>query len=53
MFKISENVRRLTNKEKLQYENDGYISGLPVFSADSQDDLNNLFFTNNSEMLSA
>ena len=31
MFKISENVRRLTDEEKLQYENDGYITGLPVF----------------------
>ena len=31
MFEISENVRRLTNKEKLQYEND---------SSDSLDRLN-------------
>ena len=30
MFKISENVRRLTDEEKLQYENDGYITGLSL-----------------------
>jgi len=50
MFKISKNVRRLSNKEKLQYENDGYISGLPVFSDDSQDDLNNLFVSLSSRL---
>ena len=50
MFKISENVRRLSNKEKLQYENDGYISGLPVFSDKSQDDLNNLFVSLSSRL---
>ena len=45
MFKISENVRRLSDNEKLQYENDGYITGLPVFSDDAQEDLNNLFIS--------
>ena len=50
MFKISENVRRLSDKEKLQYENDGYITGLPVFSDDAQEDLNNLFISLSSRL---
>ena len=31
MFKISNDIRRLSENEKLQYKNDGYITGLPVF----------------------
>ena len=30
MFKISNEVRRLTNKEKDKYLKDGYLTGLPV-----------------------
>ena len=30
MFKISNKVRRLSEKEKEQYDYDGYITGLPV-----------------------
>ena len=36
MFKISNKVRRLSDKEKLQYKNDGYITGLPVFSKEAK-----------------
>ena len=32
MFKISNDIRRLSENEKLQYKNDGYITGLPVFA---------------------
>ena len=53
MFKISENVRRLSDKEKFQYENDGYITGLPVFSNDAQEDLNNLFISLSSRLNSS
>jgi len=53
MFKISENVRRLSDNEKLQYENDGYITGLPVFSNDAQEDLNNLFISLSSRLNSS
>ena len=31
MFKISNKVRRLSEKEKEQYDYDGYVTGLPVF----------------------
>ena len=43
MFKPSKNARRLSKEEKIQYRNDGYLKGLPVFSYESEDDLNNLF----------
>ena len=43
MFKPSKNARRLSNEEKIQYSNDGYLKGLPVFSYEAQDDLNNFF----------
>ena len=32
MFKIHNEVRRLSANEKLQYKNEGYITGLPVFA---------------------
>ncbi|MDA9171273.1 phytanoyl-CoA dioxygenase family protein [Alphaproteobacteria bacterium] len=43
MFKIHSDIRRLTDKEKLKYKEDGYISGLPVFAKETQEDLNDLF----------
>ena len=43
MFKISNKVRRLSDKEKLQYKNDGYITALPVFSEEAKHDLDNFF----------
>ena len=43
MFKISNEVRRLTNKEKDKYLKDGYLTGVPVFDEESKDDLNDLF----------
>ena len=39
MFKISNKVRRLSDKEKLQYKIDGYITGLPVFSKEAKNNL--------------
>ena len=32
MYQISNKVRRLTNKEKQQYSEQGYVKNLPVFS---------------------
>ncbi len=43
MFKISKKVRRLSNEEKDQYKKDGYLTGLPVFSSEANDDLSNFF----------
>ena len=43
MFKISKKVRRLSTKEKTQYKQDGYLTGLPVFASDAKNDLNNFF----------
>ena len=43
MFKISQKIRRLLVEEKIQYKEDGYLTGLPVFSSDAIDDLNNFF----------
>ena len=43
MFKISNKVRRLSDEEKLQYKNDGYITSLPVFSEEAKHDLDNFF----------
>ena len=45
MFKISNEVRRLTNKEKDEYLKDGYLTGLPVFDEEAKDDLNDLFIS--------
>ena len=43
MFKTHSDIRRLTDKEKLKYKEDGYITGLPVFAKEAQEDLNDLF----------
>ena len=45
MFKISNKVRRLSEKEKEQYDYDGYITGLPVFDKKAKNDLNDLILT--------
>ena len=43
MYQISENVRRLTNKEKQQYSEQGYVKNLPVFSYNGALELQGLF----------
>ena len=43
MYQISDNVRRLTNKEKQQYSEQGYIKNLPVFSNNGALELQELF----------
>ena len=50
MFKISKKARRLTEGEKLQYKDEGYITGLPVFDAQAKDDLNDLFVSLSSRL---
>ncbi len=50
MFKIDKNVRRLSDSEKKQYEKDGYITGLPVFSRESKTNLDNLFTSLTSKL---
>ena len=37
MFKKDKNVRRLSKKEIIQFENDGYLTGLPVFDKSTSD----------------
>ena len=43
MYQISDEVRRLTNKEKQQYSEQGYVKNLPVFSNDGVSELQELF----------
>ena len=43
MYQISDNVRRLTNKEKQQYSEQGYVKNLPVFSNNGALELQELF----------
>ena len=43
MYQISDNVRRLTNKEKQQYSEQGYVKNLPVFSNNGTLELQELF----------
>ena len=43
MFQISDEVRRLTNKEKQQYSEQGYVKNLPVFSNNGALELQGLF----------
>ena len=35
MFEIDQKARRLSKEEKEQYINEGYVTGLPVFSEDA------------------
>ena len=32
MYQVSDEVRRLTNEEKQQFSEQGYVKNLPVFS---------------------
>ena len=43
MFEIDQNARRLTQTEKEQYLNEGYVTGLPVFSTNAIKDLHNWY----------
>ena len=43
MYQISDKVRRLTNKEKQQYSEQGYVKNLPVFSNNGALELQELF----------
>ena len=43
MFEIDQKARRLSQKEKEQYINEGYVTGLPVFSEDAVNDLHNWY----------
>ncbi len=52
MFKISNEVRRLTNKERDKYLKNGYLTGLPVFDEEAKDDLNDLFISLSSRLSS-
>ena len=39
VFEIDKKARRLTQEEKEQYINEGYVTGLPVFSENAVKDL--------------
>ena len=41
MFEIDSKARRLSQSEKNQYLNEGYVTGLPVFSESAVKDLHN------------
>ncbi len=43
MFEIDQKARRLSQEEKEQYINEGYITGLPVFSENAVMDLHNWY----------
>jgi non-heme Fe2+,alpha-ketoglutarate-dependent halogenase len=43
MFEINKNIRRLTEKEKIQFNEKGYVKSLPVFSDSGVKDLQNLY----------
>ena len=43
MFKVADNVRTLSEEEKKQYLDEGYITGLTVFSDEAKNDLDNFF----------
>ena len=43
MFEIDQKARRLSDEEKEQYKNEGYVTGLPVFSENSIKDLHNWY----------
>ena len=47
MFEISKNARRLLESEKKQYKDEGYITGLPVFSEKAKEDLHSFFLSSN------
>ena len=43
MFEIDKKARRLTQEEKEQYIDEGYVTGLPVFSENAVGDLHNWY----------
>ena len=43
MFEIDQKARRLSDEEKEQYIEEGYITGLPVFSENAINDLHNWY----------
>ena len=43
MFEIDSKARRLSQSEKNQYLNEGYVTGLPVFSESAVKDLHNWY----------
>lgn len=50
MFKVADNVRTLSEEEKKQYLDEGYIAGLPVFSDEAKNDLDNFFVSLSSKL---
>ena len=43
MFEIDTNARRLSQSEKQQYLEDGYVTGLPVFSENAIKDIHDWY----------
>ena len=43
MFEIDTNARRLSQSEKQQYFEDGYVTGLPVFSENAIKDIHDWY----------
>ena len=43
VFEIDKKARRLTQEEKEQYINEGYVTGLPVFSENAVKDLHDWY----------
>ena len=43
MFEIDKNARRLSQSEKQQYLDDGYVTGLPVFSKNAINDIHDWY----------
>ena len=50
MFKIDASTRRLSEEEKSQYKNDGFITGLPVFAKEAENDLDQFFLSLSSRL---
>ena len=43
MFEIDNKARRLSQSEKQQYLEDGYVTGLPVFSKNAINDIHDWY----------
>ena len=50
MFKLDKNVRRLTQKEILKFEKDGYLTGLPLFDNSVKSELDKFFILLSSRL---
>jgi len=50
LFEIDKKARRLSQKEKDQYINEGYVTGLPVFSENAVKDLHNWYHELSSKL---